>query len=98
MIDGRLNSYLLWRQQILITYPTIIALPHSAPMSDIADWIDETKIDCHWHLSRFNIFDFHMGYDFFFRQIRDASFFRLAWGGTVETRDPPDQLDLFYND
>lgn len=92
---GRLNSYLTWREQILLTHPTIIYLPYSAPLPEINNWLAMTKLDCQWHISRYNVFDFQLGYDFFFREIKEASFFRLAWGGTVE-RSPPDQLGLFY--
>ena len=64
-------------------------------MPEINDWLKIVKIDCQWHVSRYNVFDFQLGYDFFFSQVKDASFFRLAWGGIVE-RKPPGQFGLFY--
>jgi hypothetical protein len=94
-VSQKLNSYHHWREAILLTYPTIIYLPYDAPMPDISSWIKITHIDCQWHISRYNVFDFQLGYDFFFRQLKDASWFKLVWGGSVERR-PPDQYSLFY--
>ena len=64
-------------------------------MAAIAEWRVEFHMDYTWHVSRFNVFDFQLGYDFFFKQLRDVAMFRLAWGGTLENY-PVVQFQLYY--
>ena len=94
-MGNKQHHYFTWREEIILTHPHIIYLPNSAPLCDISKWSKELHIEYTWHLSRFNIFDFESGYDFFFKQLKDAATFKLTWGGELDT-GPPLQFELFY--
>lgn len=89
------HHYFEWREETILVYPHIIILPAPAPINDIAAWFGSFEIDHQWNLSRFNVFDFQLAYDFFFRTRKDASVFKLAWGGRSESGETA-QFSLFY--
>jgi len=77
-----LEPYYHQKQILLLTYPLVLTLEYPNNVKEITEWVSDVHLDCRWHTFLWKEdLVFHLGYDYFFRQTKDAVFFKLTWGG-----------------
>lgn len=84
-----LESYYLLKQDLIHTYPHVLTLEEVSSIEEIRHWIEDFHFDYRCHIFLYRDLQFHMGYDFFFRERKAATIFKLTWGGITSIDLPP---------